>query len=336
MASELILILSDFSPLAQSAPDGAAPPRLPALETLLAKSVRSELPGGWRGWLAARYAGPELAALSMAAVAARAALGPTAAHYWLATPLHYFAGIDSVHLHPAGLLQLTDAEQARLVADFNADFADTPWRLHAMGSRELLLSGEPLAASGADPAEYAGRDPADGLPQGTAAATLRRLGVEIEMWLHGHQINEARQARGLLTVTTLWFWGSLPQCDASSVQAAGATASAPIDRLYGRDVYAQSLWRLLGAESRARPEAFADAAEESGTRIVISPSLDAEGLTHVLQAFEAQWVLPALQALRARRLTSIWLLAADAAYRLRWLDLARWWRVRAPWWERLN
>jgi hypothetical protein len=333
MASELILILSDFSPLAQSAPDESARPRLPALETLLSKAKRSEMPGGWRAWLAARYASPELASLSIAAIAARAGLGPSAAHYWLATPLNYFAGLDSVHVHPAGLLPLSDAEQGDLVAEFNALFADTPWRLHAIGARELLLSGEPLNASGADPAAFAGRDPSAGLPQGEEAATLRRLGVEIEMWLHEHRLNQKRQAGGALAVTTLWFWGSLPHSAASALESARAGSPLLTPRLFGRDVYAESLWRLQGMQPEALPEAFQR--ETTGTRIVIWPSLDAEGLTQALQKFEAQWLAPALGALRARRLTSIRLLAADTLYHLRWLDLARVWRAPAPWWELL-
>ena len=86
--------------------------------------------------------------------------------YWLATPVHCFAGLDSVQLHPAGLLELPASEQSALAAEFTRVFADTPWRLHATGQRELLLSGAPLAASAADPAASIGADLRDGLPRG--------------------------------------------------------------------------------------------------------------------------------------------------------------------------
>jgi len=217
MASELILILSDFFPDTLSAPGDHAAPRLVALETLLAKSRRTALPQGWRAWLADRVAAPEIAALAPAALVARAWLSPSAAKHWLATPVHYFAGLDSVHLHPEGLLQLSAQEQAALVADFQVVFADTPWRLQGNGARELLLSGPPLDAKRRGAGAVRGLDPSAGLPRGAELATLRRLGVEIEMWLHEHRINQERRARAELPVTTLWFWGAsaqvrAPQC----------------------------------------------------------------------------------------------------------------------------
>ncbi len=141
--------------------------------------------------------------------------------YWLATPVHCFAGLDSVQLHPAGLLELPPQTQAALAAEFSAVFADTPWRLHATGKRELLLSGVTLAASAEDPAVSIGADLRQGLPRGADAATLRRLGVEIEMWLHEHRINRERQARGELPVSGLWLWGATsPKLHANRASAA--------------------------------------------------------------------------------------------------------------------
>jgi len=337
MASELILILSDFFPRAQSAPLEQALPRLGAVETLLSRSQSSALSEGWRAWLAARYASAELAALTPAAAAALAWLPPSAAQYWLATPVHYFAGIDSVHLHPAGLLQLTPAEQAELSADFAALYADAPWRLHAVGARELLLAGEPLAASGADPAQFAGSDPGPGLPQGVPAATLRRLGVEIEMWLHGHRINQERHARGELPVTTLWFWGASPRAAPADGAPPGPAPRLPLASLYGQDVYAEALWRLWGLEPHALPADFQSLrCPDAGTAIVLWPSLGAEGFTSALQRLEAQWLKPALRALRSGELAGIRLLAAATSYRLRRRHLLQFWRTRAPWWERLS
>ena len=346
MAGELILILADFFPHAQRAPAEQALPRIAALETLLARSRRGVLPQGWRGWFSSHYATPELAAMSPAAIASLATPESPQARgtqQWLATPLHYFAGLDSVHLHPAGLLQLNAAEQAELAADFATVFADTPWRLHAIGGRELLLSGEPLAASGADPAQFAGCDPSAGLPQGPHAATLRRLGVEIEMWLHEHRVNQRRLASRELPVTTLWFWGSVPEPgnparrSASAAMASVAQPRLAAARLYGRDVYAESLWRLRGLKSEALPQSFQSMPPNAaGVNIVLWPSLSEDGLTATLQRFETDWLAPALQALRARQLAAIQLFAAGAAHRLRRLDLARFWLKCVPWWERLG
>ena len=333
MASELILILTDFFPSTQSAPTDL--PRLAALETLLAKSRHQGLPQGWRGWLADRFATPQIAALAPAATVARARMPASAGGHWLATPVHWFAGLDSVHLHPDGLLQLSAQEQAALIADFQTVFADTSWRLHAIGARELLLSGPTLEASGADPAQFAGLDPSGGLPQGAHAATLRRLGVEIEMWLHEHRVNQERRARGELPVTTLWLWGALAQ-PRTRVADAPIEASQRSVRLYGRDPYAQALWQLRSGQSEALPADLEHTLEtDASARIVLLPALGADGLAGVLQRLEAQWFAPALQGLRARRLRAIRLLAASSCYQLTWPQLARFWRRPTPWWEQL-
>jgi hypothetical protein len=256
---------------------GAGLPRLPLLETLLARSTRDGIARGL-----ARLAGctqqqvcrvrdRRLAATVAAAWAARPISGPVPGQVWLATPVHYFAGLDSVHLHPAGLLRLDSEEQQRLTADFTRVFADSPWQLRSLGQRELLLAGPAINASGADPAYFAGCDPSPGLPRGEGAATLRRLGAEMEMWLYEHPLNLERRNRGELPVTTLWLWGA--EAAPAAVPTGGppsapAVPSAPATaaRLYGRDTYAEALWRLQGGVAAALPAAFRRRFDHPGCR----------------------------------------------------------------------
>jgi hypothetical protein len=334
MVSELTVILGDFF-LPARAPPAQALPRLDALELLLARAERVRLPGSWRAWLAAVGAPSALASLPPARLAARAWLAPPAGpeSFWFATPVHYLAGIDSVHLHPAGLLALAPEEQATLAADFNALFGDAHWRLHALGQRELLLAGPPLAASAADPGQWAGRDPSGAAPRGADANALRRLGSEIEMWLHQHPLNAQRRARGELAVTGLWLWGSEPPAGAEPARVA-APRELPV--LYGADLYALGLWRLAGHAARALPAAFDTVrAQHDARSVVLYPALGAEGLTQLLQRLEQHWLAPALAALQAQRLGALRLLAGERAYRLSRLRLARFWRARAPWWQAL-
>lgn len=338
MTSELILILSDFFPRTEATDREGAPPRLRALETLLAGAHPHALPYGWRASFAARFATPEVADMSPAAVAALAWLDSPAQpgrQYWFATPVHFFAGLDSVHLHPAGLLRLSNSAQAALVAEFKTVFGDAPWALHTIGRRELLLSGAPLAASAQDPAQFAGGDPAGGLPRGAAAATLRRLGVEIEMWLHEHRINQERERNGELPVSALWLWGALPS-HARTDAVAAAPATITHGRLYGEDAYAEALWRLRSGRTEPLPEHF-QAIERcvGGTHVVLYPTLGDAGRSGSLQRLEQCWLAPALAALRARQLSAIELLAGARSHRLRWWYRARFWRARSAWWEQL-
>jgi hypothetical protein len=253
---------------------------------------------------------------------------------WLATPVHYFAGLDSVHLHPAGLLQLDHGEQQRLVDDFARVFAGSAWVLRTLGQRELLLSGPAIEASGADPAYFAGSDPTPGLPRGEGAGTLRRLGAEMEMWLYEHPLNLERAGRRELPVTTLWLWGAGPISTATTTAA--ATVTAPGARLYGSDTFAEALWRLQGGTVRALPAAF-DAAvlEPHADSVFLYPLLRPEGLTAAFLELEQRWLPGALRAVRQRRASVLRLLIGQRLYSVRWLDLARVWRRRQPWWETL-
>ena len=345
--AELVFVLTDFFSTAgaggEAEEPGVALPRLPLLETILARSRVTALAAGWRGWLASRSAsvpgqGSTPATTVAAAWELRRASGLAPGQAWLATPVHYFAGLDSVHLHPAGLLWLEGEEQQRLAADFARVFADSPWELRARGERELLLWGPAIKASGADPAYFAGSDPSPGLPRGEGAATLRRLGAEMEMWLYEHPLNLERSKRGELPVTTLWLWGAEAAPAAPPpVEAPTPTPTpAPAARLYGRDTYAEALWRLQGGAAAPLPAAFDAALIAPHTdSVFLYPLLQPQGLTAALEQLEQRWLPGALRAVSARRVSVLRLVVGARAYSLRWLGRARFWRARAPWWEML-
>jgi hypothetical protein len=347
--AELVFILTDFFSTAdagaQGVDDRAGLPRLPLLETILARSRAAPLDSDWRGWLACRFAGePAPASAPAASVAGTVAgtvatawdawpgIGQAGGQVWLASPVHYFAGIDTVYLHPAGLLRLDLREQDTLVADFGRVFAGSPWALRSIGQRELLLSGPTLAASGADPARFAGSDPSAGLPRGDGAATLRGLGAEMEMWLYEHPLNLERHSRGELPVTTLWLWGG--EATASLPPPARARAQPPC--LYGRDTYAEALWRLQGGEARSLPGSFDSAPiAADADAIFLYSLLQPQGLSAALLQFEQRWLPGALRALRRRRVL-LRLVVGRRTYGLSWLQLARFWRAPVPWWETLR
>jgi hypothetical protein len=325
---ELVFILTAFSPPEVEMPRGEQRQRLPQLELLLSRSDRHELAGDWRGWLAARTAPAELAAFSIAAVAGAAFRGtgvpePESTGYWVATPVHFFAGLDSIHVHPAGTVALSVEEQQALVRDFARVFADSPWRLEHMGRGELLLCGPHLEADGADPMLFLGSDPSAGLPRGADAGTLRRLGSEIEMWLHEHPVNGVRASRHELPVSALWLWGSLPP----TVPVGVGKLRSP--QLIGADIYAQSLWRLQGRQALVLSATSGDinavlAAARSDTVVLWDRGLP---------ELEQQWLAGAMRALSSRRVSRLTLVAGARVFSLSGWQRARWWRRSRAWWE---
>jgi hypothetical protein len=331
---QLVLILADFytTPISSSAPTLQ---RLPALELLSARARRRPLSRDWRQWLAAEVCDADVAALPPAALSAAGWIdSPGSIHHWFATPVHFFAGLDSLHVHPAGLLRLTREVQEALVADFERVFAGSGYHLHATGRRDLLLAGPPAdGVHSSDPARWLGADPSAGLPAGEGAPALRRLTAELEMWLHEHPINQARVAAGELPASALWLWGGGPS---------PARRPAALPQLFADDAFVEGLCRLCGGSVlplppgwpavRAAPDSRAGAASEA---IAVLPTVSPRGM-EAWEEIEEHWLVPALADLRAGRLDAICLIAGERRYDLSRWGLARVWRQPRPWWEELR
>ncbi|MBS0387677.1 MAG: hypothetical protein JSR15_04280 [Proteobacteria bacterium] len=340
--TRLILVLRDLYPARLDGAALATLPRLPALEQWLVRGDVLPATGGWRTWLWREFALKSALVDEPAAPAAVAAAAvpklPLDKPLWFATPVHFVAGLDTVRLHPAGLVELDAAEQQQLATDFARVFAGSGFALHATGRRELLLAGGgPVAGAIArsdDPAMWLGADPRSGFPAGAHAAELRRLGAEVEMWLHEHPVNRARAARGQLAANALWLWGG------GAPAVIGAVRAAPAAVAWADDLFVDGLAQHRAAEVKPRPERWPDAGAGAAAEdeLLIVCGLGATPDTDSLQALERHWVAPALAQWQGGRADSAILLAGERALVLkdaRWRGWWRRWRRPRPWWESL-
>jgi hypothetical protein len=93
------------------------------------------------------------------------------------------------------------------------------------------------------------------LPAGPAARLMRRLQNEAQMLLHAHPLNEAREARGAMTVNSFWLSG----CGVARDEAAVAVRlddRLAVGALADDDAMWRDGWSGLDAEFAA-PHAFA-------------------------------------------------------------------------------
>ncbi len=335
----LTLVLRDLYPARLDEATRAALPRLPALERWLAQGAAQAAPGGWRKWLwhefgdASQAAAPP-ASIAGAAVAGAADAGASAdPPLWLATPVHLMAGLDTVRLHPAGLLTLDAGEQAALSVDFARVFAGSGHSLHATGRRELLLAGGAPVAPGNvhshDPARWLGTEPRNAFPTGDGAQPLRRLGAEMEMWLHEHPVNLARVERGLLQANALWLWGG-----GAPALAGGMAVGTPQATAWAEDLYVDGLACLRGVSMAAGAQRWPAAHGDALAVCELGASPDAPSLL----ALEREWLAPAFEHWRDGAVQNATLLAGDRAYTLqgpRWRGIVRRLRRSRPWWETL-
>lgn len=125
------------------------------------------------------------------------------------TPCHWQIGMDQVVMLNPASLQLSEAESQALLQAMQPFFSEdglsvrylTPTQWHAQGE---LLRG--LACASVE--RVVGMNVNPWLPKSPAAKALRRLQSEMQMLLYNHPVNDARSAKGQLTVNSFWVHGA--------------------------------------------------------------------------------------------------------------------------------
>jgi hypothetical protein len=304
----------------------AALPRLGALERLLARGRREAGPGDFRRWALAQAGLEPPARLPLASLIA----GRPGA-WALATPVNLVAGLDRVHLHPAGLPRIALGELEAVAATFNAELGADGVALEPVTPSLALLSLlRPVEAEAHDPAPLAGREAGDCLPAGPDGGWLRRLMTEAQMLLHAHPVNAAREARGELPINALWLWGT----------GGGALAvpSRALPTLGSADPFLRSYWAAQAARVEAPPGALGDwlrQAEQGPSIVTLELSALAASPAEALEAAEERWFAPLERALATRRLDAAELYLCGRRVSCTGRDRLRFWRQGRPWREAL-
>ncbi len=339
---ELVIVISDLyldsGDISSSSASGVAGV-LPGFEHVGRFGQGSAVEGGWRAWLARWLGRADLANVAPAVVAAYGAgvfsgapaVEPLSQNstVWIASPVHLIAGLTSLHVDRRSLLRLSAADLAGFAGSFERTFGDTELRLSAVRSGEFLLQGPGrLSAATTEPARALVNDLEESLPTGSNAAALKRLGAELEMWLHGHPLNEARRQHGELAVTSLWLWGG------GCVGSLDRSRQAPTELAFGGDSYLAGLWHLHGGESRPLPDQLGELRAPRAVLVAeVTPMLHSNPHWTIFEALaelDRRFVSPALAALHQGAIESVVLIANDRELRVRRGDRLKFWRRPQP------
>ena len=306
--------------------------RLPAWETLLARGRRQLCAAESAEAALCRAFGvsaDERGEWPLAALTRQAdGLPGAAGDYWLrADPVHLALQRDKVLALPAGAI--TREEAAAWTAALNAHLAAEGVSLFTpQPQRGYLRTRQPPGILTVPLSQVLGRDIRQHQPQGEQARYWQRLSNEIQMVLHAHPLNAAREARGQLPVNALWLWG------------AGQAAATGCDW-----TRVESDWPLaeLLAHSAGRPfSAWSGRwVPDSGRQWLFFGGLqhslwqgDRESWRTALQQFEQGYARPLLSALRRGQLRQLELelLTAEASLRYELTPLRVWqiWRRPQP------
>ncbi len=331
---ELTLILTDLyvdgRPVAESVESA---PRLTAFETAL---TRAALEGSdWREWICRRVNLQVNVQVAVAAIARFArptsAENSPAGQWWLAQCAHLEAGVDRLYMS-AALQSLGVDEWREVECGFNDTFSAFGYRLtDGHGAQAYLVSAADLEVKTVDPARVRGGDVLRALPEGRDAAGLKRLMTEIQMWLHDHPVNIAREERGDEPVNALWIWGGglLPEY--------GAVSKLPA--LRSNDAFLNGLWKLKGGVRAGVPHSFDAIDLAADDAMVISLACapgPGETPAQSMIALERAWFAPAVAALWRGQVSCLQVHANDRLFSLTRSGLWRFWRARRPWIEILT
>ena len=241
---------------------------------------------------------------------------------WLqAEPVHLALQRDYFSLsHPVPLV-LSRADAEALTAVLNQHFAIEGLQFHlgherGQGTRWYLRLAAAPRLRTTLPQQAAGHDIRPFLPQGADAPFWQRLTNEIQMLLHDHPVNQAREASGQLAVNSIWFsaGGVLP-----------ASVKISNRRVFADLPLAAGLAQVTGAQLDRLPQDGASLMQVDGDGLLILADADNT---------EQRWLAPLLQAMQSRRLKRLELyLGMDdrvLAVQLRWFDLWRLWHRPQP------
>ena len=336
----LTLILSDLYLPEEAAGSASSPPPvdLPGLDWLLRFAERPRRIDDWRTWLAGQLGKTRFARLPVALACEMKLLNRGIGDAWLATPVHLEARLDHVRLVDRGVLRIEAHQRAAWCEEFARVFGPQ-YSLHDIGERAFLLTGiAPTAAQTRDPLRLLDSDIAGALPRGPEAAELRRLGAEIEMWLHRAALNSRRERARELRISALWLWGGGLAPDehrAASIAPMGEV------RFHGDDPFLRAL-----AESFARsherevrlapaPRAYSTVDPDAEQAVVeLTPMTGPPEQS--LHSLEANWFAPLRAALANGSLEACDLVANDRWFNIRARSGWKFWRRKVKWLEQLG
>ncbi len=263
-------------------------------------------------------AGLESSLLAAAGLAADTPIAPLAAlgagfdagssYVLRADPIALIAGRDDVLL-TGRVDDLAPDEALALIAPLNRHFAPDGLAFHAPRPDAWFVTTRGTPAIATTPLGSVRGTIYPHLPRGDDATTWRRWLSEMQMLLHEHPVNAARERAGRQQVTGIWI------ADGGRIAAMQRDVDVTLFAATGTagDVVRGLAWRR-GMTTLSMPTDFASLAMAQDAVVVLARVAAPGDLERIAHA----WIDPALTALERGALASMTLLAEGGGATFRW------------------
>lgn len=248
---------------------------------------------------------------------------------WMrADPVHLRPDLDKLILFDCASFELARAEADALTDQVNQALGSSDWRL--MVGREptrwyLRLMDLPRVMT-RPPSEVVGRNIDRYLPTGPDGKVWHRLVNDVQMILHGSEVNRARQARGQPPINSVWFWGVGARPQRLSARWSAVWTNGPVGLGLARlcntpcaevPGAAVEWFRMLDTEG----ELLVDL----GVHLEGVRKAGIQGWRDYLTGLEQSWFLPLRSMLKTRRIRSLTLCTETRRFTVSRSRLSRFW-----------
>lgn len=284
---------------------------LPALETMLAKSLRTEDPGHTvESWLCEVFNVQKQHDWPVAPIVLQldGECAKFRDDYWLRVdPVHLRIKNNHILLGDNHILNISLKEAISFTDSINELILDDGLTLLPLHSdRWYLRCSETPELQTFLLSEAVGQNINNLLPHGNDSSIWNSKINEIQMLLYDHPLNQIREAQGDLVVNSVWVWGGgvMPQ-----------KVHAPYTRIWSNHILASALAKMAKVTCHDLPEDAGELlrySDDSGGQLVFLDNLqkyanyrDAFNWRNELTKIEQGWFAPLLQALRKKQITQL-------------------------------
>lgn len=312
----------------------------PSLQILLAKSLKTKEPAqGTESWLCNTFNIIKQQNWPIAPITLNAeplldiSVGTG---YWLrADPVHLRIEQNHILLADSQVLDISIKESQQLADILNQHFAKQELEFLLLSHDRWyirLLKAPDIKTS--ELSQVTGKNINNFLPSGGDSIFWHNIFNEIQMLLHDHPFNQARQARNELAVNSVWFWGggTMPTSIASNYQ-----------RIWCDDFLSRAIALASNTQLEKLPldaKAWQYAAVP-GNHLIVLDTLrrraqynDAYGWREDLKRLEENWFSPLYDAVQEGKINKLTLTTQNVNstrnFTISRKDLWKFWCVTEP------